>query len=79
MLWIWNMINNLNFFLSFVWEDCHKSGTPTDKPRLLALSENYELLIYEFNLKDGQCNGTISYSYTEETLQKLIEDQNISK
>ncbi|XP_015991677.2 spatacsin isoform X1 [Rousettus aegyptiacus] len=65
-------------FRHFVWEDCHKSGTPTDKPRLLALSENYELLIYEFNLKDGQCNGTISYSYTEETLQKLIEDQNIS-
>ncbi|XP_006920480.1 spatacsin isoform X3 [Pteropus alecto] len=65
-------------FRHFVWEDCHNSGTPTDKPRLLALSENYELLIYEFNLKDGRCDGTILYSYTEETLQKLIEDQNIS-
>ncbi|KAF6352493.1 SPG11 vesicle trafficking associated, spatacsin [Rhinolophus ferrumequinum] len=65
-------------FRHFVWEDSHNRGTPTDKPRLLALSENYELLIYEFDLKDGRCDGTILYSYSEETLQKLIEDQNIS-
>lgn len=62
-----------------MWEDSHNSGTPTDKPRLLVLSENYELLIYEFDLKDGRCDGTILYNYSEETLQKLIEDQNISK
>lgn len=73
------MINSLYFFLRFVWEDSHNSGTPTDKPRLLALSENYELLIYEFNLKDGRCDATVLYSYSEETLQKLIGDQNVSK
>ena len=62
-----------------MWEDSHNSSIPTERPRLLALSENYELLIYEFNLKDGRCDGTILCSYSEETLQKLIEDQNISK
>ncbi|XP_045384024.1 spatacsin isoform X1 [Lemur catta] len=65
-------------FQQFVWEDSHNSSTPTDKPKLLALSENYELLIYEFNLKDGRCDATILYSYGRETLQKLIEDQGIS-
>ncbi|XP_069340063.1 spatacsin isoform X3 [Eulemur rufifrons] len=65
-------------FQQFVWEDSHNSSTPTDKPKLLVLSENYELLIYEFNLKDGRCDATILYSYGRETLQKLIEDQGIS-
>ncbi|XP_055990031.1 spatacsin [Sorex fumeus] len=65
-------------FRHFVWEDSHNSGTPVDKPRLLALTENYELIIYEFNLKDGRCDVTISYSCNEETLQKLIEEQHIS-
>ncbi|XP_066132692.1 spatacsin isoform X1 [Saccopteryx bilineata] len=65
-------------FRQFVWEDSRNSSTTTDKPRLLALSENYELLIYEFNLKERRCDGTILYNYNEETLQKLIEDQNIS-
>ncbi|XP_060030535.1 spatacsin isoform X2 [Erinaceus europaeus] len=64
-------------FRHFVWEDSH-NGIPTDKPRLLAVSENYELFIYEFNLKDGRCDATIFYSCSEEALQKLIEDQNIS-
>lgn len=71
--------NSLNFVLRFVWEDSRHSGTPNDKPRLLAISENYELLIYEFNLEDGRCDATVLYSYSEETLQKLVEDQNISK
>ncbi|XP_004408728.1 PREDICTED: spatacsin isoform X1 [Odobenus rosmarus divergens] len=65
-------------FRHFVWEDSCNSSSPTDKPKLLALSENYELFIYEFNLKDGRCDATILYSCSEETLQKLIEDQNIS-
>ncbi|XP_025775872.1 spatacsin isoform X1 [Puma concolor] len=65
-------------FRHFVWDESHKSSSPTDKPKLLALSENYELFIYEFNLKDGRCDATILYSCSEETLQKLIEDQNIS-
>ena len=71
--------NSLNFFLRFVWEDSHHSGTPNNKPRLGALTENYELLIYEFNLEDGRCDATVLYSYSEKTLQKLVEDQNISK
>ncbi|XP_003791835.1 spatacsin isoform X1 [Otolemur garnettii] len=64
-------------FQQFMWEESHNS-TPTDKPRLLALGENYELFIYEFNLKDGQCDATILYSYSGKILQKLIEDQDIS-
>uniref|UniRef100_A0A2K6FDC4 SPG11 vesicle trafficking associated, spatacsin n=1 Tax=Propithecus coquereli TaxID=379532 RepID=A0A2K6FDC4_PROCO len=47
-------------FQQFVWEDSHNSSIPTDKPKLLALSENYELLIYEFNLKDGRCISLLS-------------------
>uniref|UniRef100_A0A2K6CZ81 SPG11 vesicle trafficking associated, spatacsin n=1 Tax=Macaca nemestrina TaxID=9545 RepID=A0A2K6CZ81_MACNE len=65
-------------FWHFIWEDSRNSSTPTDKPKLLALGENYELLIYEFNLKDGRCDATILYSYSGEALQKLIEDQDIS-
>ncbi|XFF81322.1 hypothetical protein AB1E18_007541 [Capra hircus] len=65
-------------FRQFVWEDSHHSGTPNNKPRLVALTENYELLIYEFNLEDGRCDATVLYSYSEKTLQKLVEDQNIS-
>ncbi|XP_020952134.1 spatacsin isoform X10 [Sus scrofa] len=71
------LVQQLEARMKFVWEDSHNSGTPTDKPRLLALSENYELLIYEFNLKDGRCDATVLYSYSEETLQKLIGDQNV--
>ncbi|XP_073067833.1 spatacsin isoform X1 [Manis javanica] len=65
-------------FQHFVWEDSRNSSSPTDKPQLLALSENYELFIYEFNLKDGRCDATILCHCSEETLQKLIEDQNMS-
>ncbi|XP_059228703.1 spatacsin isoform X2 [Mustela nigripes] len=65
-------------FRHFVWEDSRNSSSPTDKPKLLALSESYELLIYEFDLKDGRCDATILYSCSEETLQKLIGDQNIN-
>ncbi|XP_008067820.1 spatacsin isoform X2 [Carlito syrichta] len=65
-------------FRHFVWENSYDSSTPTDKPKLLALSENYELLIYEFNLKDGRCDATILYSINGKILQKLIEDQDIS-
>ncbi|KAM4829958.1 spatacsin [Thomomys bottae] len=64
-------------FRHFVWEDSH-STTSTDKPKLLALTENYELVIYEFNLKDGKCDAAILHSYNGKTLEKLIEDQDIS-
>ncbi|XP_046317765.1 spatacsin isoform X1 [Marmota monax] len=64
-------------FGHFVWEDSH-NGTSTDKPKLLAFCENYELLIYEFNLKDGRCDATILYNCSGKTLQKLIEEQGVS-
>ncbi|XP_007933423.1 spatacsin [Orycteropus afer afer] len=64
-------------FQQFVWESSN-SSTPTDKPKLLTLSEAYELFIYEFNLEDGRCDATILYSCNGETLQNLIEDQSIS-
>lgn len=61
-----------------MWEDSD-SSTPTHSPKLLALSENYELLIYEFDLKDGRCDTAVLHSCSGKTLQKLIEDQDISK
>uniref|UniRef100_A0A8D2B0G6 SPG11 vesicle trafficking associated, spatacsin n=1 Tax=Sciurus vulgaris TaxID=55149 RepID=A0A8D2B0G6_SCIVU len=65
-------------FGHFVWEDTHNNSTSTDKPKLLAVCENYELFIYEFNLKDGRCDATILYSCSGKTLKKLIEEQGIS-
>ncbi|XP_076983833.1 spatacsin isoform X2 [Tamandua tetradactyla] len=64
--------------LSFLWENSHNISTPTDKPKLLTLTENYELFIYEFNLKDGSCDAAILYNCPRERLQKIIEDHNIS-
>ncbi|XP_037690027.1 spatacsin isoform X2 [Choloepus didactylus] len=64
-------------FQHFLWENSHNSSTPTDKPKLLTLSESYELFIYEFNLKDGRCDAAILYNCPGETLQKLIEDHDI--
>ncbi|KAM6182026.1 spatacsin [Erethizon dorsatum] len=64
-------------FQQFTWEDSDSSA-PSHKPKLLALSENSELLIYEFNLKDGRCDAAMLYSCSGKTLQKLIEEQDIS-
>lgn len=68
-LWVSIIVDveyNLNFFPWFVWEDSHHSGTPNNKPRLVALTENYELLIYEFNLEDGRCDATVLCSCSED-------------
>ncbi|XP_004861775.1 spatacsin [Heterocephalus glaber] len=65
-------------FQQFTWEDFDNGSTPTHKPKLLALSENYELLIYEFNLEDGRCDSAVLYSCSVKTLQKLVEDQGVS-
>ncbi|XP_036040179.1 LOW QUALITY PROTEIN: spatacsin [Onychomys torridus] len=65
-------------FGHFVWEDSCNSGTSTDKPTLLAVSEDYELRTYEFDLKDGRCDAALSHSCCGRTLQKLIEDQGVS-
>ncbi|XP_017657798.2 spatacsin isoform X2 [Nannospalax galili] len=65
-------------FGHFVWEESRNSSTSTDKPKLLAFSENYKLFMYEFNLKDGRCDAALLYSCSGKTLEKLIEDQGIS-
>ncbi|KAM5235417.1 spatacsin [Ctenodactylus gundi] len=65
-------------FRHFVWEDSCNRSTPADKPKLVALTENDELLIYEFDLEGGRCDAAILYSCSAEMLQKLIEDQDIS-
>uniref|UniRef100_A0A8C5P045 SPG11, spatacsin vesicle trafficking associated n=1 Tax=Jaculus jaculus TaxID=51337 RepID=A0A8C5P045_JACJA len=69
---------NTESSLHFVWEDSRNSNTSPDKPKLLALSEDYKLLLYEFNMKDGKCEATLLHSCSRKTLQKLIEDQDIS-
>ncbi|XP_028734564.1 LOW QUALITY PROTEIN: spatacsin [Peromyscus leucopus] len=65
-------------FGHFVWEDSCSSSTSTDKPTLLAVSEDYELRTYEFDLKDGRCDAALSHSCCGRTLQKLVEDQGVS-
>ncbi|XP_051000473.1 spatacsin [Acomys russatus] len=64
-------------FRHFVWEESH-SSTSTDKPRLLAAREDYELRLYEFDLKDGRCDAALLHSCCGGTLRKLIEDQDVS-
>ncbi|XP_006883263.1 PREDICTED: spatacsin [Elephantulus edwardii] len=71
------LVQQLEARIEFMWENSNRN-TPTDKPKLLALSKNNELFVYEFNLKDGRCDGAILYSCNGETLQKLIKDQSIS-
>ncbi|XP_059114916.1 spatacsin [Peromyscus eremicus] len=65
-------------FGHFVWEDSCNSSTSTDKPTLLAVSEDYELRTYEFDLKDGRCAAALSHSCCGRTLQKLVEDQGVT-
>ncbi|XP_058521898.1 spatacsin [Ochotona princeps] len=64
-------------FQQFVWEDCHNSAA-TDKPKLLAVSKNYELFVYEFDLKDGGCDAAASNGCSRDALQRLLEEQGIS-
>lgn len=50
-----------------------------DKTKILALSKNHELFVYEFTLKDGKHNPVALHSCKEETLKKHLEVQNISE
>lgn len=70
-------IINLDIFPSFVWEECRDRSRATDKPRLLAVREDYELRVYEFDLKDGRCESTLLHSCCGRTLQKLVEDRGV--
>ncbi|XP_055480029.1 spatacsin [Psammomys obesus] len=63
-------------FGHFLWEESRNS-TSADKPKLLAAREGYELLVYEFDLKDGRCDAALSHSCDGRTLQKLIEDRGV--
>lgn len=69
---------NLNFFLRFLWEESQNS-TSRDKPKLLVAREDYELLVYEFDLRDGRCDAALLHSCCGRTLQKLSEDQGVSE
>ncbi|XP_074145608.1 spatacsin [Sminthopsis crassicaudata] len=64
-------------FRHFVWENSQPSDPPTDKPKLLTLSDNHELLVHEFKMKDGRCDVTTLCSCSGEMLKKLIEDKSI--
>ncbi|XP_068962031.1 spatacsin [Petaurus breviceps papuanus] len=64
-------------FRYFVWENSQTGDPPKDKPKLLTLSENNELCVHEFKMKDGKYDVTTLCSCSGETLKKLIEDKNI--
>ncbi|XP_028926143.1 spatacsin isoform X3 [Ornithorhynchus anatinus] len=65
-------------FRHFVWENTENPILPTNKPKLLTLGENSDLLVHEFNTEDGKCEVTTLHRCNGETLKKLIEDKNIS-
>ncbi|XP_076785752.1 spatacsin-like isoform X3 [Arvicanthis niloticus] len=64
-------------FRQFLWEES-QSSTLTDKPKLVVARDDYELLVYEFVLRDGKCDTALLHSCCGRTLQKLTEDQRIS-
>ncbi|XP_057636203.1 spatacsin [Chionomys nivalis] len=64
-------------FGHFVWEECRDHSISTDKPKLLAVREDYELRVYEFDLKDGRCESTLLHSCCGRTLQTLVEDRGV--
>ncbi|XP_074091393.1 spatacsin isoform X2 [Macrotis lagotis] len=67
----------INYQASFVWENSQTSDPPTDTTKLLTLSDNNELCVHEFKMKNGKCDVTTLCSCNGETLKKLIEDKNI--
>uniref|UniRef100_A0A4X2KCL8 SPG11 vesicle trafficking associated, spatacsin n=1 Tax=Vombatus ursinus TaxID=29139 RepID=A0A4X2KCL8_VOMUR len=64
-------------FRHFIWENSQTSDPRTDRPKLLTLSDNNELCVHEFKMKDGKCDITTLCSCSGEMLKKLIEDKNI--
>uniref|UniRef100_A0A8C3IRR4 SPG11 vesicle trafficking associated, spatacsin n=1 Tax=Chrysemys picta bellii TaxID=8478 RepID=A0A8C3IRR4_CHRPI len=62
----------------FMWEDAENNDPQGNKPKLLALSKNNELFVYELNREDGKSDTTALYSWNEERLKKLLEVKNIS-
>ncbi|XP_078283376.1 spatacsin [Rhinoraja longicauda] len=65
-------------FTDFVWETTENLQTSPNRGRLLALSNRNDLGIYEFCVQDGICDVTNTHSCSEEALQKLLENKNLS-
>ncbi|XP_019388741.1 PREDICTED: spatacsin, partial [Crocodylus porosus] len=62
----------------FLWEDSDlEDGPPANESKLLVLSENCELLVYEFGTEDGNSDMNCLYSCKEDMLKKLLEIKNI--
>ncbi|CAM5087629.1 unnamed protein product [Natator depressus] len=62
----------------FMWEDAENNDPQGNKSKLLALSKNNELFVYELNRDDGKSDTAPLYSWNEERLKKLLEVKNIS-
>ncbi|XP_035191411.1 spatacsin isoform X1 [Oxyura jamaicensis] len=62
----------------FLWENTEDYDLQTDKTKILALSKNHELFVYEFTIEDGKCNPISLHSCKEDALKKLLEVKNIS-
>ncbi|NXI71697.1 SPTCS protein, partial [Anseranas semipalmata] len=62
----------------FMWENTEDYGLQADKTKILALSKNHELFVYEFTIEDGKYNPISLHSCKEDTLKKLLEVKNIS-
>ncbi|XP_048723410.2 spatacsin isoform X2 [Caretta caretta] len=62
----------------FMWEDAENNDPQGNKSKLLALSKNNELFVYELNREDGKSDTAPLYSWNEERLKKLLEVKNIS-
>lgn len=66
-------------FGSFVWETTENLQTSPNRGRLLALTNRNDLGIYEYCVQDGICDVTNTHSCSEEALQKLVENKNLSE
>lgn len=64
---------------SFLWENTEDCDLQTDKTKIVALSKNHELFVYEFTIEDGDCNLIFLHSCKEDTLKKHLEVKNISE
>lgn len=62
-----------------MWENTEDYDLQTDKTKILALSKNHELFVYEFTVEDGKYNPISLHSCKEDTLKKLLEVKNISE
>ncbi|NXK50306.1 SPTCS protein, partial [Chauna torquata] len=62
----------------FMWENTEDCDLQADKRKILALSKNHELFVYEFTIEEGKYNPISLHSCKEDTLKKLLEVKNIS-